>query len=300
MPTAEDTQVSPLEAIRQYNESQEAIIGVDLEAERAAMDRLLQMPAELIQAPTVVICSIWPERLLSQYFTHGGVGRKQYVIPAGSPEAPGYCVLHNTFDLVIQQEGMEMGVGPKPIMAAQIAVDLIRFWTGDHPGLIRGRKGVGIIKGKMDAQGKVTATSKEIAELAYQQNEFLRYLVEKADELWDTGKRFQITGEHKKALVMLGLDQTQHPWFRSKVQTNSSCPLCTERIPYNVRMCKFCNQDLVRYFAESGEDTSNWPTIAKDLSMGKTSAFGKAQAPAAATQPPKLATTVPPPIPTRR
>lgn len=261
---------SAIEALRSYNESESPRAIADLEAEAGMRERLFGMPAEYVQAPYVFLCSIWPERLVSPPYTHGGVGRKFYYLEPGSPEKPFILPLQNTFDMIIVQQGVgEVGHQPGTITAAQIAKDLIAHWTGDHPANRKGKKGIGVIKGHFD-KGQVFASPQEIAELDKLQRAFLTFLVERADEYWDSGRpgdRDKITSEHRKALKMLGLDESQHPWLRSKVQQFNQCPACAERILAEANRCRHCQTNLIAYFMEMDEipHATQWPSVVKGI-----------------------------------
>ena len=113
----------------------------------------------------------------------------------GSPEKPSYLLLQNTFDIVLGQEGMDKAYGRAIIRADQIATDLIMHWTGDHPANVRGKKGIGVIKGVL-VNGKIQATPEEIKVLEKQQKGFLQFLVDRADEHWMRGDRGKI---HERA-----------------------------------------------------------------------------------------------------
>ena len=234
---------------------------VSIEEERAKLvaAKMTNLPAAALAAQTIVICSVWPERLVSQTFTHNGVGRKSYSIPAGSPEKPAYLAIQNAFDYVIARGGGGAGEEEKPlfnpvtIRAAEIAQDIIRHWAGDFSGNARGRIGVGIVRGHV-VNGVYSATPEEIAELVSDQNAMLKYLVERADAMWDANQRERIGRTHRRALQILGLDETQHPWYRSKVQAFATCPRCAEQIKAEAQGCKHCGVDFLKWFDENPED----------------------------------------------
>lgn len=260
---------SAIDALRVYNEQESPRAAADLEVEALMKSRMFSLPAELIQAPFVVVCSVWPERLTSQAFTHGGAGIKRYKIEPGSPEKPSYLPIQNTYDLIQQPESLTGPLGHRPatILASQIAVDLIQYWTGDHPGNRRGKKGVGVIKGTRTETGSIVATPDEIVQLVKMQHDFLSFLVERADEYWDIGKREKVTNEHRKALKMLGLDIGQHPWYRSKVQLYNTCPRCAEKILVEANFCKHCRTDLVEFFMDENvvPDGEIWPSVVRAI-----------------------------------
>lgn len=273
--------MSPIEALREYNAAESPAAIMDLEAEAQARERIFSMPAELLNAPFVVICSIWPEPLESQPFTHGGSGIKRYRIPPGSPEKPQYLLLQNTYDLIIQQEGIgEKGHRAAPIMASQIAHDIIMHWTGDHPGNQRGKKGVGVIRGVRTVAGGIEATPDEILNLVTQQKAFLSFLVERADEWFDNGKREKIGKEHRKALKMLGLDETQHLWVRSKVNQYNQAPCCAERVLTEATVCRHCHTNLINWFIEEDivPEQSKWPKVFAAIERRKGQSRGKSKA----------------------
>lgn len=257
-----------MEALRQYNEAESPAVLASLEAEAAMKERLYWMPADVFRQGYVVLCSVWPERLVSEPFHHGGVARKRYVIEGGSPERPAYLMIENTFDW-IQMQGPDNKAEfhQATIYAHQIAKDLIQYWTGDHPGNRRGKRGVGVISGALDRDtSTVTATPDEILELHKLQHSFLSYSVELADALWDSGnpvQRGKISREHRKAFAMLGLDEKQHPWVRTRVAAYLSCPACGERIRAEATVCKECKTNLIDYFM--GEDLpikeGDWPNV---------------------------------------
>lgn len=252
---------SPIEAIRQYSESEAPFVQADIEAEAMAARRLFELPSELIEAPAITICSVWPFAIDSQPFTHGGIGRRIYSIAAGSPEKPAYLHVKNTWDYVQVQEGVgQLGHNQASIYASQVAKDIIRFWTGDHPGNRRGKKGIGVVRGRI-------ANLLEIKELEAQQKAFLSYLVDRADEAWDHGKREKIGHEHRRAFRMLGLDEAQHPWVRQRMQTHNSCPWCESRVPTTVLVCGTCRGSLIEYFADRMDEfkPESWPKVAKEM-----------------------------------
>lgn len=260
--------VNQSQILAEYSQSEEPRVTAELEQEAPLARRLFDLPAEMYGLSSVVLCSIWPERLQSQAFTHGGVGRKIYTIEAGSVERPAYLSLQNTFDMVIQQLGTEKGHYAATIPAAAYGNDIIRFWTGDHPANKRGKKGIGIIRGKFNREtSQVEATPEEIAELERHQHGFLSYLVERADNFWDRGEREKIGNEHRRALRMLKLDVGQHPWFRSKIQIYNDCPYCAEKVQVDAIFCKVCRQDIVEYFMKRGlvPDVGQWPRVVKEM-----------------------------------
>lgn len=140
-----------VDALRAYNMEEVPRIQADLEAEKMVRERLFNMPAEAFRRSYVVICSIWPENLVSEPFHHGGLGRKRYTIEAGSDKNPAYTLIETTFDWITNNgpngtpENMQ-GV----IHAHQIAKDLIQHWTGDHPGNKKGKRGIGVIEGRLN------------------------------------------------------------------------------------------------------------------------------------------------------
>lgn len=257
---------SAIEALRAHDESESPRVLADIEEEQRNKDRLFSIPAQLYQAPYIVICSVWPKSMVSQHFTHGGRGRKQYTIAAGSPEKPSYMLVQNTYDIIMLQ-------GPEnkpeyqaaPINASHLATNLIDYWTGNHPGNKRGKPGIGVILGEIK-DGVLNATAQEIEVLVRQQKEFNAYLVETADNLWDSGKpenRVKIKGEHRRALQALGLDQDQHPWFKNRQIQHSRCPRCQEQIMSEATYCKHCHCDLANYFEEEGIAVNKevWPNV---------------------------------------
>lgn len=258
--------INQSEVLAQYNVTESPQVEADLHKEADTARRMFDLPAELFGLSSVVLCSIWPQRMESQIFTHAGVGRKIYTIEAGSLERPSYLILQNTFDLIIQQQGTEKGHYTATIPAASYGNDIIRYWTGDHPGNRRGKKGIGIIKGHA-VNGLVTATPAELANLNHLQTEFLSYLVERADQLWDGGKREQIGNEHKRALKILGQDISQHPWFRSKIQMYNDCPECYEPVKIEAISCRHCSKSIPAYFMERDEipDAVKWPRVVQEI-----------------------------------
>lgn len=269
---------SPTELMRAYNETEAPRISADLEAEKKAAEALFTLPADVVEAPYVTLCSIWPEPLDSQPFHHNGVGRKIYSLAAGSPETPAYCLLKNVWDWITVQEGVgEKGYQQVTVTAGQIAIDLIKHWTGDHPANRRGKRGIGIIRGEFNPQTKrFEATAEEISILEKQQRGFLGYIVERCDQAWDSGKREYGFSEGRKALKMLGLDINQHLWYRSKVQLYNECPNCAEKVQVNAIYCKICHQSITEYFMNRDliPDKAQWPKVVEDmerLTKGKKS-----------------------------
>jgi hypothetical protein len=268
---------SAIEAMRMYSEAEMPRAEADIAAEAQARAALFSIPAELVEAPAIIICSIWPEPLDSQPFHHGGVGRKIYSIAAGSPENPAYLIIKNTWDWTIVQEGQgQRGDRQTPIFASSVANDLIRHWTGDHPGNRRGKKGVGIVVGQLNEKTRrMEATPAEIASLEKAQKGFLTYLVERADQFWDSGQREKVAGslEYRKALRMLGLDINQHPWYRSKVQLYNDCPLCAEKVSVNAIHCKHCHSSITAYFVDRDIEVSKaeWPKVYDDMKRPQVS-----------------------------
>ncbi len=252
---------SPIELMRQYSEAEAPLVELDLEAEKKKHKELFDLPSELIEAPSITICSIWPFPLDSQPFHHGGRGRQIYSIAAGSVENPAYLKIKNTWDYILVQEGVgQVGHMPAPILASALVKDLINFWTGDHPGNRRGKKGVGAIRGTY-------ATPQELKELEKYQKAWLTYLVERADENWDNGKREKIGNEHRRAFRMLGLDEAQHPWVRSRVLTHNSCPWCESRVATTVLTCGQCRGSILEYYAERMDEfnPAMWPKVSKEI-----------------------------------
>lgn len=265
-PTVVDKQrVNQSELLNQYSTTQTPGVEADLQQEATNARRMFDLPAEFFGLSTIVVCSIWPERMESQSFTHGGVGRRIYTIEAGSIEKPTYMVLQNTFDMIIQQQGQEKGHYPATIPAASYGSEIIRFWTGDHPANRRGKKGIGIIKGHV--VNGLQATDAELADLARLQNGFLTYLIERADMYWDRGEREKIGNEHKRALKLLGQDIAQHPWYRSKVQIYNDCPECFEPVKVEAIFCSHCQQSIVDSFMRRDEipDSAKWPRVTKEI-----------------------------------
>lgn len=267
--------VSRFEALRQFNETEAPRAASEVEQEAARVRMMFETPAELLQAPYIVVCSVWPERMVSQAFTHGGVGIKRYTIEAGSPEKPAYMYLQNTYDYIIQQEGIgEKGYGAKTILAAQYAVDILRLWTGDHIGNIAGKKGIGIIKGEPtgDPNNRIRATKKEIDTLTRDQVNFLKFLIDRADSCWDSSdhmlKRKAPTRENRMALDMLGLDPEQHGWYRSKSAIKfQKCPFCAQSMLADAIFCAHCRQEAARFFIERDQTPSveQWPAVAAEV-----------------------------------
>ncbi len=255
-----------MEALRAYNAAELPTVERDVIAEAAIKDRMFEGPAELYQMPKVFVCSVWPKRVVSESFSHGGVGARRYCIEPGSPKNPSVLALYNTYYLTMtigestDSGGFRAGYQPSTVYAVQIAKNIIEYETGNHPGNVRGKKGIGIIAGP-------TPTTAEIEELANYQTQFLKYIVERADSYYDAGQRHKISGEHRDALKMLGLDEVQHPWYRSRVQQYNSCPACAERILLEARVCKVCHTDLVKFFMEANEVPSSeqWPMVAKAI-----------------------------------
>ncbi len=255
-----------IEALRAYNASELPMVERDVMAEAAMKDRMFEGPAELYQAPKVYVCSVWPRRVISQPFSHGGVGARRYYIEPGSPENPSILALYNTYYLTqtigdsTDTGGFRVGYQPSPVYAIQIAKNIIEYETGNHPGNVRGKKGIGVISGPQP-------TPAEINELAHLQVQFLTYIVERADAYDDAGQRLKIGPEHRDAFDMLGLDELQHKWRRNRVQQYNSCPACAERILLEARVCKVCHTDLVKFFMEANEVPSSeqWPMVAKAI-----------------------------------
>lgn len=263
---------SPAETLRDYNARESPRAEADLEAEAQMRDALFNLPPGIQQQPYVVICSIWPERLISPPFAHSGVGRKNYYLEPGSIEKPSYLVVQNTFTYIQHANGQDpISYIEMPIYASGLGQNLIQHWTGDHPGNRRGKKGVGIIEGRRGADGKFEATEREIETLARQQRDFLGYIVERADMHWDSGRpgdRERATSpEPRKALKLLGLDENQHPWFRSKVKQYSPCPACDERISTGAIKCGKCQENLAKHFMDRDEIPSvdEWPRVVKEI-----------------------------------
>lgn len=270
MPTATEAKqkaVNQSEVLKQYSDIETPRVEADLLSEADNARRMFDLPAEFYGLSTILICSIWPEALDSQPFTHGGVGRRVYHIEAGSIEKPAYLPLQNTFDMIIQQVGQDKGHYPATIPAAAYGNDIIRFWTGDTPANRRGKKGIGIIKGQRNAQGLVEATPAELAELERLQNGYLDYQIDSADRFWDRNERERIGNEHKRALKLRGQDVAQHPWFRSRVQTYNDCPECFEPVKVEAIFCKTCSQPIVDHFMKRDEipDAAKWPRVFKEF-----------------------------------
>jgi len=124
---ADVTMAQRFEALRAFNETESPQTAADIEAEVRHRERMFNIPAEFQNARFVTICSVWPERMVSQAFTHAGVGIRRYTIEAGSLNKPAYLLLENTFDLVIQQEGVgEVGHGVRTITAVSYGADIIK------------------------------------------------------------------------------------------------------------------------------------------------------------------------------
>lgn len=275
------TAPSPAEVLRRYNVEEAPRLLADVEAEAQSRNALFNMPAGIEIQPFVVLCSVWPERLVSQPFSHGGIGRKYYYMEPGSAENPSYLIVQKTFYYTqFAQRDEPISYVESPVFAPGLAQNLIQFWTGDHPGNKRGKKGIGIIQGeRVPVKDKVTgevkyelkATAQEIATLVKQQKDFLGFIVERADQHWDSarpGDRERATSpEPRKALKLLGLDETQHPWFRSKIKQYSPCPRCDSRISTNAIGCKDCGVELAKFFMDRDEIPSadEWPRVVKEI-----------------------------------
>lgn len=235
---------------------------MELEMERAKLvaAKMTDLPATALMAQTIVICSIWPEPLESRPFTHNGMGRKVYRIGAGTVEKPAYLAIQNAFDYQMTRGGGGAGEAEKAnynivtIRAAEIARDIIQYWAGDFSGNAYGMIGVGIVRGQLSDDKIFSATKEEIAELVGHQNAMLKKLVERADAMWDANQRERIGRTHRRALAILGLDETQHPWYRSKVQAFATCPRCAEQVKAEAQGCKHCGVDFAKWFDENPMD----------------------------------------------
>lgn len=237
----------------------------DVDMEMSAQARF-KPPARMMQSNRVVICSIWPEELISNPRSRGGQGAYRYHLAAGSVEKPSYLAVEPTYDIIFNPASppdrpAEGTMGGIP--AAIEAASLVQFWAGDHYANAAGKKGVGIIEGEK-------ATSKEIQDLQRSQENWLKYMVNQADRYWRSNKPNEIekiNNEHRRALKMLGLDYKLHPWYQDVVQVYSQCPWCESSVKSFAIFCSTCHKDIAPYYIERGieVDAKALPKVAEEI-----------------------------------
>lgn len=242
-------------------------------AEANRRQDLFGVPQAVENASRVTICSVWPEPLESQAFQHSYfdeatkqykiAGRFTYKIAAGSPSKPAYLHLYNNFSMVIGKDNDERQDQPRINKAADYAANIVQFWADNTLAAHVGKKGIGIIVGD-------EATPQELAFLEQAQRSYLSFLVEHADSLADSkhpNDHKKIGPVHRMALKLLGQDESQHKWSRTRVAQNAECPECGERILARALKCKHCQCNIVKFFVDRNltPDPKLWPGVANEI-----------------------------------
>lgn len=233
-------------------------------------------PTFLGDMSPVVLCSIWPEKLISQPFSHAGAGRRRYIMEPGTPANPSTKVFQSTWMTIHSSEGGPDGDRitdvTKNVPAIRYVEDMVKHWTGDLEVPEGAQKGIGIIRGMKDGLGEIVPTPSELQHLRSVQNAYLHFQVQHADNLWDSNDPKQRdmlrkSRSYRLAAKLLGVDEKQHPWVRSNIAAHNSCPRCGARILDFVEMCGICSTDLVVYFTDRNitVDPNKWPGVAREI-----------------------------------
>lgn len=195
----------------------------------------------------VTLCSIFPARL-EKFMLHAGM-RKCYFIPEVETGKYALLTVYDTFQVTRKfaesSEDEAEDTQRSPVSCVGIATDLLRLWAQDAPGNASGSSpGIMVIQGS-------EPTQMELDTLWAQQTEYFRWLVMKADEYWIIGKREYITEDHRRALRWLGSEDRD--WYKkiNAVQFKT-CPACGEDIRLMATVCPKCQENLVKFYKESG------------------------------------------------
>ncbi len=202
----------------------------------------------------VTICSVFPEEL-RHIMMHAG-RRKEYRLPAVPKGNYALLKVYDTYTLT-RDLSAAAGAGDdvndphahdmqrSPVHCSGVAGDLVRQWAQDAPGNASGAKpGIAVIEGDVPTQ-------LELDQLTETQTAYFRWLVMKADESWITGKRENITNDHRRALRWLGSEDRD--WYR-KIETVlfKRCPQCAEQINFEALGCKHCQANLLKFYRDAG------------------------------------------------
>lgn len=205
----------------------------------------------------IYICSIYPKRIVSQWFSIGlNGGRRRFVLdPTAKKEGYDVIVVTDattlTMDINPPDDNTEPGQIRRTVLASAIARDLIQHFCGDTGLYLPGQRsiGVGQIAGPVP-------TEAELSHLRALQAEHDRALVQQAGEFWaNPMERRRIHAEHYAALERLGLsDQSSnYPWYvRITPVQVEACLFCGQNVDVRVVGCKECGTDNARYAIENG------------------------------------------------
>jgi len=131
--------------------------------------------------------------------------------------------------------GKEESARPEEDSAREIADDLLNEWS--HPAI---GMGTGLGPGIFICAG-VTPTDEEIQPQLEKQIAWAQYIVDKADELWITGKRDEVKEGHRKAALWLGRDREWAQVGRTQLLTKA-CPYCGTTISGAAPVCPTCHR----------------------------------------------------------
>lgn len=194
------------------------------------------------------LISIFPEaRTYTPKALHGGM-RTTYRIDGAPKGQYTKLIVYDTFIAIRKHQRSdddndEIQAAPAP--AQGIAKDMIRFWAEDAPGNRSGAK-----PGFMICEGE-DPTELELSQLWQGQTEYFRYLVMMADEHAHNQRFTQITEDHRRALSWLGTED--RPWFKKITSVMfKSCPSCGEDIRLLATACRYCQQDLIKWYKAAG------------------------------------------------
>lgn len=180
-------------------------------------------------------------------------GRTCYILPAADPKL-GYStlVVYDAFRHAFRPDMRGGGVQGEdessvyqPEMrptAREIADHLVQTWAGSLTGATQASMpGIGIIAGPVP-------TPQELALLRAKNANYCMFLIQQADELWDTKRGMLISPAHREALAELGEVREWGTVFHSK----KICPSCGNAINLKATRCQYCTVDLALFYHERG------------------------------------------------
>lgn len=187
----------------------------------------------------MMIFSIWPEDVI--------VTRpwQRYVIPGGSPQAPGQCLITRAITArkyIGRGQYTDFHEG-----ADIIAADLVHSAAKTGPVHVDGVAEMGIW-----AEAAETPSADRIIHYLQLQDEYLRRWVAAGDRLAEENKISAIHSMSRKAARWLKVDR---PWCRIVATTDTKrCPFCASLIPVSAAVCPICKEvvDRDRYAALAG------------------------------------------------